>query len=140
MKTEKISVNLSITELAQIDLLVEKGLFDSRSDFMRLAARKVLDGHGTDFKQFLEPEFLKHETQNQLTFTFGIAGITKSVATRFIAQNKKMHVRVIGLLTISKNITADEARQLFASCKVYGKLIASDEVKAILQELEENIS
>ncbi|MCL2215930.1 MAG: hypothetical protein FWB91_02795 [Defluviitaleaceae bacterium] len=119
MKTEKASVNLSPTELGQIDLLVERGLFDGRSDFMRSAARKTLEGYASDFRQFLEPEYLKGEV------------------TRLIAKRKKFHVRVIGLYNIAKGITPEEIRQIILSCKVYGKLTASDEVKEVLRDIEE---
>jgi len=137
MKTEKVSVNLSPTELGQIDLLVERGLFDGRSDFMRSAARKALEGYAADFKQFLEPEHLKEEEESNLMWAIGIAGLTKGEVTRLIAKGKKFHVRVIGLYHIASSVTPDEIRQLILSCKVYGKLTASDEVKAVLRDIEE---
>ena len=59
MKTEKVSVNLSPVELGQIDCLVDKGLFDSRSDFIRTAARKALDGYVEELNEFLKPKYLE---------------------------------------------------------------------------------
>jgi hypothetical protein len=135
MKTEKVSVNLSPTELGQIDLLVERGFFDSRSDFMRTAARKSLESYASDFRQFLEPEHLKSEGSD-LVWGVGIIGLTKGEVTRLISKGKKIHIRVIGLYTIAKNITAEEIRQTVLSCKVYGKLIANDEAKTALCEIE----
>jgi len=137
MKTEKISVNLSPTELGQIDLLVERGLFDGRSDFMRTAARKSLEGYAADFQQFLEPEHLKEDDDSNLMWGIGIAGLTKGEVTRLIARGKRFHIRMIGLYTIAKGITPEEIRQLVLSCKVYGKLSASDEVKEALRDIEE---
>ncbi|MCL2203682.1 MAG: hypothetical protein FWB88_07060 [Defluviitaleaceae bacterium] len=137
MKTEKVSVNLSPTELGQIDLLVERGLFDGRSDFMRSAARKTLEGYASDFRQFLEPEHLKGEEESDLMWAIGISGLTKGEATHLIAKGKKIHVRVIGLYNIAKGITPEEIRQIILSCKVYGKLTASDEVKEALRDIEE---
>jgi len=137
MKTEKISVNLSPTELGQIDMLVERGLFDSRSDFMRSATRKSLENYSSHFQQFLEPEHLKDEKESELSWGIGIIGITRSEATRLLAKGKKLHVRVIGLYHIAASITPDEIRQLILSCKVYGKLVASDEIKEVLRDIEE---
>jgi Arc/MetJ-type ribon-helix-helix transcriptional regulator len=137
MKTEKVSVNLSPTELGQIDLLVERGVFDNRSDFMRSAARKTLEGYAADFRQFLEPEHLKDEEESGLMWAVGISGLTKGEVTRLIAKGKKFHVRVIGLYNIAKGITPEEIRQIILSCKVYGKLMASDEVKETLRDIEE---
>jgi len=137
MKTEKVSVNLSPTELGQIDMLVEMGLFDSRSDFMRSSARKSLENYASHFQQFLKPEDLKDEEESNLTWGIGIMGLTKSEVNRLLAKGKKIHVRIIGLYTIPKNVTPDDIRQLILSCKVYGKLVASDEIKEVLREIEE---
>ncbi|MCL2628395.1 MAG: hypothetical protein FWD44_06860 [Oscillospiraceae bacterium] len=136
MKTEKISVNLSPVELGQIDCLVERGLFDSRSDFMRSAARKSLDNYSDEFQKFLNPEHLSGESTG-LWFTIGITALSKNDVKNFIASNKKINIRVIGLLNISNSITPNEIKQVVKSCKVHGKLVASKEAKEALREIEE---
>ena len=135
MKTEKISVNLSPVELGQIDYLVERGLYDSRSDFMRSAARKVLEGHADKVKEFLEPENFNDEPVHPV-FVLGAGVMSKSHIQRAIANNLKLKIRVIGLCTVPDNVTPDEIRQAVISFKVYGKLIASKEVRAVLEEIE----
>ncbi|MCL2203354.1 MAG: ribbon-helix-helix protein, CopG family [Defluviitaleaceae bacterium] len=135
MKTEKVSVNLSPAELGQIDLLVARGVFDNRSDFMRAAARKTLEGYADSFKQFLEPEHLKEESTSALHRAIGISFLDQNEIAHMLAKGKKMHIRVIGLLNIAKSITPEQIKETILSCKVYGKLSASDEVKAILLEL-----
>jgi len=135
MKTEKISVNLSPVELGQIDYLVESGLYDSRSDFMRSAARKTLENYTENIKEFLDSSKLPSE-QTSFTFAIGISGLTKKEVQHAIATNTKISIRVIGLFTISGSITPEEIRQVVVSCKVHGKLIASKEVKATLAEIE----
>jgi len=137
MKTEKVSVNLSPTELGQIDLLVERGLYDNRSDFMRTAARKTLENYSNDFKQFLEPEHLKTEGERRLFWSAGISALSKSDIDNLIANGNKAHIRAIGLFTISNKATPEEIQQAVCSCKVYGKLVASDAVKETLREIEE---
>ena len=138
MKTEKVSVNLSPTELGQIDLLVERGLYDNRSDFMRAAARKALETHAADFQQFLEPRHLKDEAETELMWALGIARLTKSEVAHFISKGKKLNIRVIGIFNVEGSITPEEIKQVVLSCKVSGKLIADDSVKDALGYLRES--
>jgi len=137
MKTEKVSVNLSPVELGQIDCLVERGLFDNRSDFIRAAARKSLEDYTEDIRQFLEPKNLENESTG-LTFIFGIGALSKDEIKNYIQKNKKIHIRVIGMFSISKNVTPEEIKQVVQSCRVHGVLIASEEVSAALKEIAEN--
>ena len=39
-KTEKITINLGLVDLGQIDLLVQEGFYTNRTDFVRTAIRK----------------------------------------------------------------------------------------------------
>ena len=138
MKTEKVSVNLSPVEVGQIDCLVEHGLFDSRSDFIRTAARKHLENYNDEFEKFLKPEHrIKEDAGISHVFTLGITGISKNEILKYIDSGRKLNIRVIGLLRFSSGITKDEIKQTVLSCKVYGKLVASNEVKEALQEIEE---
>jgi len=135
MKTEKVSINLNPTELGQIDLLVEKGIFDNRSDFMRSAARKSLENYNDDFKQFLEPAHLQNEPAYGMYWSLGILSLDKKEFARHIQKGKKIDIRVIGLLKLAKDVTVADIQQTVLSCKVSGKVIASPEVKAALEAL-----
>ena len=140
MKTEKISVNLNPVELGQIDYLVERGLFDNRSDFMRYASRKTLESYSSDIQQFAAPP---PKPDDDVTdsyygyFGIGVNGITRSAMDDIIKSGKKIRIRTIGIMHISDKITPEEIKQTVHSCKVYGKLIASDEVKQALDEIAE---
>jgi len=135
MKTEKVSVNLSPVELGQIDYLVERGLYDSRSDFMRSAARKVLEIHQDKTNEFLSNDDAKSGQVGSI-YVLGASMLTKQRVQDAISANEKMRIRVIGICTIPNSITPEEIRQTVASFKVYGKLVASEEVKAVLYEIE----
>ena len=146
MKTEKMSVNLSAVEMGQIDYLVDKGLYDSRSDFVRSAVRKAIERHGDEVDAFIKspksPIFMAgvgttSGKKVDISVVLGTSTIKKGSIQDLIALERKLRIRVIGLLTIANDITADEIRQTIESCKVYGKLIASAEVKEALKELEE---
>ena len=136
MKTEKVSINLSPTELGQIDLLVERGAFDNRSDFMRAAARKALEGYEGSVKHFLYPEHLNEESKYTLLCALGVAELTRGQISLCISQGKKMHIRVVGMLKVSDGINPGDIRTVVESCKIHGKIIATDEVKVVLLELE----
>ncbi len=43
-RSEKITINVGLVDLGQIDLLVNEGFFANRTDFIRTAIRRQLDG------------------------------------------------------------------------------------------------
>src|SRR6185437_8906798 len=45
-KTEKITINLGLVDLGQIDLLVQEGFYANRTDFIRTAIRAQLATRG----------------------------------------------------------------------------------------------
>ena len=45
-ESEKITTNLGLVDLGQIDLLVREGFYSNRTDFIRTAIRGQLDRHG----------------------------------------------------------------------------------------------
>ena len=137
MKTEKVSVNLNPVELGQIDYLVERGLFDNRSDFMRYASRKTLESYSSDIQQFVAPPPTPENNIIETHFCIGANGIARSEIDDLVKAGKKIRIRTIGILHISDKVTPEEIKQVVLSCKVYGKIIASDEVKQALDEIAE---
>ena len=53
-ETEKITINLSVVDLGQVDLLVEQGFYSSRSDLIRTAIRSQLNVHADTVRQSAE--------------------------------------------------------------------------------------
>ena len=141
MKTEKISVNLSPVELGQIDFLVENGLYDSRSDFMRTVARKELEKHSKEMDSFINVANNDQDKEIPATtdklYNFGVANIGKNYFEKCKSLNRTVDIRCIGMLTIANSVTEEEIRQTVSSFKMYGKLVASDQVKQALKEIEE---
>ena len=41
-KTEKITINLGLVDIGQIDLLIQEGFYTNRTDFIRTAIRTQL--------------------------------------------------------------------------------------------------
>jgi Arc/MetJ-type ribon-helix-helix transcriptional regulator len=50
-ETEKITINLGLVDLGQIDLLVQEGFYQNRTDFIRTAIRNQLGVHAEEVKQ-----------------------------------------------------------------------------------------
>jgi len=129
--TEKISVTLNVTELGQVDYLVERGLYNSRSDFMRLAMRKTLEEHKNELEQFLNEGQDEKEGVHRI-FVLGITNLTKKTVIRMLDRGQRLHVRLVGALFVDKDITAEEIRKLQPDVRVIGKVIAEDDVKKAL--------
>jgi len=49
--SEKITINLGLVDLGQIDLLVQEGFYQNRTDFIRTAIRNQLNAHADAVKQ-----------------------------------------------------------------------------------------
>src|SRR5919198_4036163 len=50
-KTEKITINLGLVDLGQIDLLVQEGFYANRTDFIRTAIRTHLETRASALDQ-----------------------------------------------------------------------------------------
>ena len=47
-ETEKITINMSVVDLGKIDLLVDEGFYQNRTDFIRTSIRNQLGKHETE--------------------------------------------------------------------------------------------
>jgi Arc/MetJ-type ribon-helix-helix transcriptional regulator len=50
-ETEKITINLGLVDLGQIDLLVQEGFYSNRTDVIRTAIRNQLTTHADEVRQ-----------------------------------------------------------------------------------------
>src|SRR5215204_262242 len=58
-ETEKITINLGLVDLGQIDLLVREGFYSNRTDFIRTAIRNQLTTHAEEVRQTVAGETLE---------------------------------------------------------------------------------
>jgi Arc/MetJ-type ribon-helix-helix transcriptional regulator len=133
VKTEKTTINLTPTEIGQIDYLVERGLYTNRSDFIRLAIRKQTESHSGDINQFLAPEMPETE-QRRYFGGLGIFRLTRVYVETLLTFGAKVHINVVGALTIDKAITREQFSQVMAGCRVHGKIFAEEEIKQLIKE------
>jgi Arc/MetJ-type ribon-helix-helix transcriptional regulator len=122
--TEKITINMSVVDLGQVDLLVEQGFYSSRSDLIRTAIRNQLARHSDVLK----------ETVVRKEIVVGVLVYSRADLERKQAAGDKLDIRVVGMAHIGKDVTPDLARDVIQSLHVYGVLRASPAVKDALAD------
>src|ERR1700754_2553733 len=63
-KSEKITINVGLVDLGQIDLLVDEGFYANRTDFIRTAIRRLLDNRADAVNDTVTRRALKLGTQH----------------------------------------------------------------------------
>jgi Arc/MetJ-type ribon-helix-helix transcriptional regulator len=123
-KTEKITLNLSLIDLGQIDLLVQEGFYANRTDFLRTAARAQLAVHADALRRTVERK----------TMVLGLESYTRKQLEDLRAAGHHLQIRVLGLATIADDVTPELARETIESVEVLGAFRASSAVKAALRD------
>lgn len=122
--TEKLTLNLGYVDLGRIDLLVRDGFYANRSDFIRTAIRKQLDGHDVELRKLVDHH----------TLDLGLRRFTRADLEAARDAGQFLHIRVLGLATIDEDVPADLAKTAIGSLTVLGALQASQAVKAALAD------
>jgi Arc/MetJ-type ribon-helix-helix transcriptional regulator len=123
-KTEKITVNVGVVDLGEIDLLVREGFYANRTEFIRSAIRAQLATRATAVEQ----------TVARKTLALGTRRYSRRELEELRAAGQMVDVRVLGLASIDEDVSADLARATIASVEVLGAFRASDAVKAALAD------
>jgi Arc/MetJ-type ribon-helix-helix transcriptional regulator len=123
-KTEKITLNLGLVDLGQIDLLVQEGFYANRTDFLRTAARAQLAVHADALQRTVERK----------TLVLGLENYTRQQLEDASAAGRRLQIRVLGLATIADDVTPELALATIESVEVLGAFRASATVKAALQD------
>ena len=121
-KTEKITVNLGLVDLGQIDLLVQEGFFTTRTDFIRTAIRNQLSANGP----------VVDRTVARRRLVLGTQHFSRRDLEALRDAGQQVHIRVLGLATLAEDVTPDLAMATIASVEVLGAFRASRAVKAAL--------
>lgn len=128
-ETEKVTINLSVVELAQIDVLVEQGLYSNRTDFIRTGLRKELDTNKATIERALQPIT---DSEDQKIMVLGITRVHKNDLLELEKKGQKLDISVIGMLVIANEISTQLFKATVARLKCRGKLVASDAIKALV--------
>ena len=123
-KTEKITINLGLVDLGQIDLLVAEGFYANRTDFIRGSIRAQLTTHADALKQTLA----------RRTLVLGVQHYGRSELEPLRDAGQRLAIRVLGLASIGDDVTPELARATIESVEVLGALRASPAVKRALAD------
>ena len=122
--SEKITINLGVIDLGQIDLLVREGFYSNRTDFIRTAIRNQVSTHADVVKQ----------TVARRTLVLGLQHFSKADLEAARDAGQKLEIKVLGLASIGNDVSPELAREAIASLVVLGALQASPAVKAALAD------
>jgi Arc/MetJ-type ribon-helix-helix transcriptional regulator len=121
-KTEKITINIGLVDLGQIDLLVNEGFYANRTDFIRTAIRRQLETKSGAVDQ----------TVARRTITLGTQHYSRRDLEELRAAGRTVDLRVLGLATIDDDVTPELALATITSVEVLGAFRAPAAVKAAL--------
>ncbi|AVI62742.1 MAG: CopG family transcriptional regulator [Halomonas sp.] len=122
--SEKITINLGVVDLGQIDLLVQEGFYSNRTDLIRTAIRNQLATHAEVVK----------ETVTRKAFVLGLENYSRSDLEALQSAGEKLQIQVLGMACIADDVTPELALATIESVVVLGALHASKAVKAALAD------
>ena len=121
-ETENITINLGLVDLGQIDLLVQEGFYQKRTDFIRPAIPNQVCMHAEAVKQ----------TVARKELVLGLQHYSSRDLEAVREAGETLEIRVLGLASIADDVTPELALATIDSIDVLGALRASPAVKAAL--------
>jgi Arc/MetJ-type ribon-helix-helix transcriptional regulator len=121
-KTEKITINIGLVDLGEIDLLVDEGFFTNRTDFIRTAIRRQLATRSDAVER----------TVARRKLVLGSEHLTRADLEALRDAGQTIELRVLGLASIADDVTPELAAATIASVEVLGAFRAPRAVKAAL--------
>lgn len=126
--SEKVSVNINVSTLSEIDLLVDNGYYSNRSDFINQALRSALQENRSTIDRIIDNE--SRRAKNGNNWFIGIYGLTAKDILVMHERGETMTLSGYGVLTIDKNCDEEKLFEVVESIKHRGKVICTDKVKA----------
>jgi Arc/MetJ-type ribon-helix-helix transcriptional regulator len=123
-ETEKLTINLGVVDLGQIDLLVQEGFYSNRTDLIRTAIRNQLSSHGDEVKR----------TVARRTLVLGLQHFGRAELERAAAEGQMLQIQVVGLARIANDVSPELALAAIRSIEVLGAFHASAAVRKALAD------
>ena len=120
---EKLTINIGCVDLGQIDLLVQEGFYNNRTDLIRTAIRNQITSHQDVVRQVVSRKML----------ALGIQHYSAADLKAARAAGQMLDIKVLGLASIAADVTPALALATIQSLTVLGALHASPAVKAALR-------
>ncbi|NNG23470.1 CopG family transcriptional regulator [Telluria aromaticivorans] len=122
--SDKVTVNVGLVDLAQMDLLVNEGFYSNRTDFVRTAIRNQLQVHAESIRQ----------TVVRKRYVLGQHRYSRRELEEVIASGQRLEIHVLGLAVIEDDVTPELADQAIASVQVLGAFIAAPATRQVLAD------
>ena len=122
--TEKLTINLGVVDLGQIDLLVQEGFYSNRTDLIRTAIRNQIATHGEALRQ----------TVARRTLALGLRQVSRVELERAREEGTMLQLQVVGLARIDADVSPELAVATIASVEVLGAFHASPAVRRALAD------
>lgn len=119
MNTEKMSVNVNIVDLGKIDLLIDKGLYNNRTDFFNTAISTELSKNELITQQYI----------GKYQFDIGFIKYSKEQLEALAIKNIKIDINVIGRLCISPDVSLELSVKTINKIRVFGVFKAPDDIR-----------
>ena len=123
-ETEKLTINLGVVDLGQVDLLVQEGFYSNRTDLIRTAIRNQLALHVDEVRQTVARRML----------VLGLKDLTRAELDAARKARQMLDIRVVGLARIAEDVTPELARATIRTVDVLGAFHASAAVRAALAD------
>ena len=117
MELEKVCVNITPAELGQIDVLVARGLYTTRTDVIRTGIRLVLEQNAST---------VTHVVQG--SSGFGYMTVSREDLEKSLSRGERQRMFIIGVLRFDSSISPDLADATIERVNVLGSLKAPKEV------------
>lgn len=121
-KSEKITINVGLVDLGQIDLLVDEGFYANRTDFIRTAIRRQLESRAAAV----------NDTVARRTLILGTQHLSRRDLEELRDAGQTIELRVLGLATVANDVSPELALATITSVEVLGAFRAPRVVKAAL--------
>ena len=122
--SDKVTVNVGLVDLAQVDLLVEEGFYSNRTDLVRAAIRNLLQQHADVIRQ----------TVVRKRYVMGLHRYSLRELEQVVAQGEQLEINVLGLAVIEDDVPVDLATRAIASIQVLGAFVAAPAVRQALAD------
>jgi Arc/MetJ-type ribon-helix-helix transcriptional regulator len=121
-ESEKITINLGLIDLGQIDLLVSEGFYSNRTDLIRTAIRNQLNTHAEVVRQ----------TVARKSLVLGMHHYSRADLEAAREAGERLQIQVLGLASIASDVPVELALATIDSIFVLGSLQASSAIKTAL--------
>src|SRR6476469_7965480 len=94
-KSEKITINVGLVDLGQIDLLVDEGFYANRTDFIRTAIRRQLESRAAAVS----------DTVARRALVLGTQHLSRRDLEELRDAGQTVELHVLGLATIANDVS-----------------------------------